>query len=405
MARGEKLLSATEVAKLKKPGSYSDGNGLILRISDTCSKNWKLRKTLNGKVVERGLGSFPEVSLALAREKAAEFRTLMVQGVDPRDEKRRRQTAEKAEADKMTFREVFEVWHKKNEQEWSNPKARAQVLARFHKYIPPNISQILISDLAVENIVNPLEKLWIAKPPTAKKLEANIQAALIWAWRNEKRETKLDVRKRDLGINASHYIEENHPELPYKHVSAFIRWLHTTHFASPNTRLLIEFSILTAVRPSEAAGAEWDEIDWEDRVWIVPRLRMKKRIEFQVPLSSRAFKIIEQLHAGTKNQAGLIFPGQRPKRPISETTVRKLLARFISEFDGHDSKITRHGFRAAFRTWAGEDAMFPREVAEMALAHQLKDKIERVYNRSNYLDQRRLLMQRWCDFICGNVDG
>jgi integrase len=152
----------------------------------------------------------------------------------------------------------------------------------------------------------------------------------------------------------------------------------------------LEFAILTAARSGEVFGALWEEFDLEARVWTVPAIRMKAGREHRVPLSARAVEILRQMEQN--RLSALVFPGTKPGRPLSVMALEMVLRRMKLDF-------TVHGFRSAFRDWAGERTHFPREVAEAALAHLVGDAVERAYRRGDALEKRRKLMDAWSNFL------
>jgi integrase len=392
--RGEKLLTATQVRNLKKPGKYSDGGGLYLVVSPSGARKWILRKVVDGRRRDFGLGSANEVPLAEVRETAAEYRRLIRLGNDPVAEKK------KAKDRHPTFREAAERVHQENAPTWKNAKHAAQWINTLKAYVFPDFGDTYVSQIDGPAVHAVLLKIWLEKPETARRVRQRIGTVLDWAHAKGFRPYPLDLRGLSRGLPKQPKGVKHHAAMPYEDVSAFIGDLREMVHISPSARLAMEFLILTAARTGEVRGAKWSEIDLETKVWTVPADRMKAGKAHMVPLCDRAVSILgeaEDLKRGAAVDK-LIFPGTTADRPLSNMTLAMILRR-----EGLDA--TPHGFRSSFRDWAAEKTYMPREVAEAALAHTVENKVEAAYRRTQYLDQRRELMEAWGQFCEAKITG
>lgn len=378
MARTLNRLSALEVRKLNKPGMHADGGGLYLNVSRTGSKSWIFRY----KRRDMGLGAYPAISVAVAREKAAKARETLAHGEDPIEVRRGGGSADKA----MSFTEAAEIFIKARE------KALAAVTAgkwrrRLDGHIPAAIGRLPVAAIEARHVLEILEPIWWDRNPTAAMVRNQIELILDWAKAKELRKGENPARWRGhlehlLTKRKQVHSTVHHPAMPYTGIPAFMAELRNDN--SIGARAL-EFQILTAVRPGEALGARWSEIQGD--VWTIPAGRMKKRKTHRVPLSRAALTLLADL----PRFSDYAFPGIGPKRPICITTLRKPAKRL-----GGD--VTAHGFRSAFRDWVAEATPFPSQLAEMALAHIAGDKTMQAYMRTDLFEKRRDLMNAWANF-------
>ena len=390
VSRSEKRLSAKAVSAFRDPGRYSDGGGLYLIVGENQRKRWVLRIQVDGRRRDFGLGSLGKVSLAGAREKATELRSQYVNGLDPAIERKK---SSQFRMSNPTFEEAARAFHAENRPTWKNSKHAAQVLATLATYAFPQIGQLSVREVTEAQVRSVLIAIWLEKPETARRLRQRISAVLDWARANGYRHTVLDLRARSLALPRQTKAVIHHPAMPYIEVPAFFAKLHSHQSSSFAVRLALEFVILTAARLGEVRGAVWSEVDLGASLWIVPAARMKATREHRVPLSDRAVEILQVMTGLKSNHSNLVFPGSKPGRPISDMAITMLYRRL--ELD-----VTTHGFRSTFRDWCAEQTSFSREVAEAALAHQVGNKVERAYARSDLLDKRRELMAAWAAF-CG----
>ena len=388
-------LSDRFVRSAKVPGYYGDGGGLWLQVSASGTKSWVFRFTLAGRAREMGLGPEHTVSLAQAREKARQQRSLVLDGIDPieaRNEGKR--TAVAAAARSVAFRVEAEAYIEAHRHGWKNAKHSEQWTNTLTTYAYPHIGSIAVCDIDTGMVMKCLQPIWTTKTETANRLRGRIEAVLDYATALKHRTGDNPARWRghlDNLLPAPSKVakSEHHAALPYARMAEFMATLRDDKTVSAAA---VEFIILTAVRTSEAINADWSEFDLQAGVWAVPKTRMKAGKEHRVPLSKPAFKVLERMAA--LQAKGYVFPGAKAGKPISNMAGLKLLDRIgFGEF-------TVHGFRSAFRDWAAEQTNFPREVAEMALAHTIRDEVEAAYRRGDLFDKRAKLMQAWADY-CG----
>lgn len=392
MARGINKLTALE-AKTTKPGRYGDGGGLYLVVAPTGARKWVFRFTHQSKVNEMGLGaaSANQVSLAEARERAEEARRNVARGENPIAA---RKAAAKLAAGKPTFGQCADALIADMESGWRNAKHRAQWRSTL-KHYASSLREKPVDTITTADVLSVLKPIWQTKPETATRVRGRIESVLDAARANGHIPDSTANPARWRGHLAKLLPSKNklravshHAAMPYDKVPAFVEQLRARKAAAA---LALEFIILTAARSGEVFGAVWSEIDTEAKVWTVPTSRMKARRVHRVPLSPRAIEILEEM--AKVRQSDFIFPGTRPKRPLSNMATEMLLRRMKA------GEVTTHGFRSSFRDWAGELTSFPREVAEAALAHAIGDETERAYRRGDALAKRRKLMEAWASYI------
>jgi integrase len=369
-----------------KPGKYSDGGNLYLIVSNSGARKWVLRFMERGKAREMGLGGAASVSLADAREKAANARRKIAQGLDPIQESRRAKTS------KPTFGKCADDFLAAKEGEWRNEKHRAQWRMTLDKYAAP-LRSLPVDEIDTETVLGVLQPLWQKVPETASRVRGRIETILDAARarghipRNEANPARWRGHLDKLLSRRQKLTRGHHAALPFAQVPEFIGRLRERESTAA---LAIEFTILTSARSGEVLGARWSEIDLAEKVWKVPANRMKAGREHRVPLSGRALKILKKLHTGQTDE--YVFPGQRPGNPLSNMAMEMQLRRMKVD------DATVHGFRSSFRDWCGEASTFPREVAEAALAHVSGDATERAYRRGDALEKRRKLMEAWANY-------
>lgn len=404
MARGRDKLSAAKVAKHTKPGYLLDGGGLYLQIAARMSraassapaagvtKSWtfRYRDRATGKLRELGMGPWPDVSLSVAREKAADLRGLLRDGKDPMAERTARKAAQRAEVAKaMTFDQAAEACIADKRAGWKNAKHGEQWTNTIATYASPVIGSLPVAAIDLALVRKVLDPIWTTKNETASRLRQRIESVLAWATVSGYRTGDNPARWRG---HLDHLLpkpskvqnREHHAALPYGEVADFLANLRNHHGAAA---LALEFTILTAARTGEVIHALWEEFDLEKGIWTVPASRMKAGKEHSVALSLRAVAIVKEL--GRVKTGPFVFPGGKEESPLSNMAMSAVLKRM----DRAD--ITVHGFRSTFRDWAGEQTSFARELIEHALAHQLRDKAEAAYARSTMVERRRELMLAW----------
>ncbi len=385
MASGKLTARKVETAK---PGRHGDGGGLYLIVGPNGSRRWAYRFTIRGKVSEIGLGGFPVVSLAEARETAADARKQVNAGINPAVAKR---AAEIEQAGGHTFGAVADALIASKSVEWRSEKHKAQWETSLATYCAP-LRDKPVSAIETADVLAVLTPLWKRAQETASHLRGRIETVLDAAKAKGLRSGENPAAWRG---HLSHLLprrqkltRSHHAAMAYADIPAFIANLRKRDGLAA---LALEFTILTAVRSGESLGARWDEIDLKNKVWIIPPHRMKAGKEHRVPLSARATALLQAL-AETKT-SDLVFPGHdrgkpQSKKPITNMAMQMTMRRMNIE------DATIHGFRSSFRDWCGNETPFPREVAEAALAHVVGG-VEGAYRRSDALEKRRALMEAW----------
>lgn len=403
MARTSKL-TALEIAKASAPSVLHDGGGLYLRVTSSGGKSWVFRFQIGGKRRDMGLGPYPEVSLAKAREKAAEHRAQRRAGSDPIEAKAAERRAERLTAAKgRSFREVAEEFIGRNETAWRNAKHRQQWRNTLESYVYPTIGDLAVSAVDTGLVVQILDPIWSTKPETASRVRGRIEVVLDAATVRGYRAGPNPAQwKGNLGhiLPARSKVRKvaHYAALPFAELPTLMTALHKRPGMAARA---LEFTILTAARTGETIGATWGEIDLAAKVWIVPAVRMKAGREHRVPLSDAAIAILEQVRPmaamadGNPNAAAPVFPGARRALPMSKMGMLMLLRRMKRD------DVTAHGFRSSFSDWAAERTAFAREVVEMALAHTIENRVEAAYRRGDLFEKRRQLMDAWGRF-CEN---
>jgi integrase len=393
-----------------------DGNGLTLEVRPTGAASWVLRVTVDGRRREMGLGPArgPEaVSLAEAREKAAEARRTARVGADPVEARRAAAPPPKpAPAPAaITFRAAAEGYIAAHSPSWRNPVHRAQWASTLAAHAYPTIGAMALPLIDTPHIEAILRPIWNTKPTTASRLRGRIEAVLDYAavqgWRlaapNPARwrgHMAMILPRPSKLRRVAH-----HPALPWTEAPAFVTALRQREGIAA---LALQFLILTAARTGEVIGMRWGEVDLAQGIWIVPGERMKAGREHRVPLSEPAVAVLRAV-AALRPDAGaqeIVF-ARRGGGALSNMAMAAVIKRMNEDSPGtprwRDEQageaITVHGFRSTFRDWGGEATAHPREVIEHALAHRLADRVEAAYQRSTLLAKRRALMADWAAFL------
>ena len=345
-----------------------------------------------------GLGSAELVTLAQARELAEAARKLARSGINPREARDRTRTEATAASSLNTFREVANAYIAAHAATWRNAKHAAQWASTLTTYAHPVMGDIGVAKIGTAEVTRVLEAIWRARPETASRLRGRIESVLDYATARAWRTGDNPARWRGhldqlLPSRAKLARVKHHAALPWAEVGTFMATLAEQ---SGMGALALRFTILTAARTSEVTGATWREVDLAAGVWTVPGVRMKAGQEHRVPLSAPALAIFRGLaEVGTTPEA-FIFPGAKPRAGLSNMAMTSVLRRMGR------ADVTVHGFRSTFRDWTAETTGFAHEVAEAALAHTLRDKVERAYRRGDLLDKRRALMAAWAEH-CGRA--
>lgn len=391
-SRARSKLSVRQVALLTEVGIYSDGGGLYLRVRPT-GRNWIFIGTLEGKRFELGLGIVLDVSLAKAREKADHIRALLVDGKDPRLE---RKVAKAGRNPENRFGAFAMQMIDDIEDGFKNPKHRQQWRNSLQTYAKP-LFDLPLAEVSTVHVLAVLQPIWLTKQETASRVRGRIERVLDAAKVKGLRSGENPARGRghlDLLLPKRSKVDvKHHAALPFKQIAAFMAELRKRPAIAARA---LEFTILTAARSGETRGMTWAELDLENKLWTVPSKRMKAGKTHEVPLSESALAIVKALKTRTVKPTDLVFKAPRGGA-FSDMAFGQLLKRM-----GY-SGITAHGFRSSLRDWAGDETSFAREEIEMSLAHTIASSTERAYRRGRAIEKRRELMAAWADYCDGKT--
>jgi integrase len=373
---------------------HGDGDGLYMQITRAGVRSWILRFQLDGRRRHMGLGPFPDVSLAEARQRARSAHQTLARGEDPitaRQQASALSASRRAAA--MTFGEASLAFVAAQESGWRNAKHRQQWASTLATYAGPVLGEMDVGMVDTAHVLRVLEPIWRRKHETASRLRGRIERVLDWAKVRGLRSGENPARWRG---HLQHMLPAvsktarvvHHPALPYAEAPKFAKTLRKQDGLAARA---LELAILTATRTGEVLGARWDEIDLEAKVWTIPSARTKTRREHRVPLSEPALRLLRELPRIDEH----VFPGWKRGRPLSNMAMLLLLRRM----DRTD--ITPHGFRSTFRDWCAESG-HDHQLAEMALGHVVGSAVERAYRRSDLFALRARLMADWAKFCDGN---
>lgn len=383
-----RVLTAVAVRQLTTPGRYSDGNGLYLVVDPSGARRWLLRIVVQGRRRDIGLGSAWLVPLATAREAAIEMRRLARIGGDPVAERRRRRAVA------TTFKVAARTVHAETVASWKNARHAASWLTTLETYAFPIIGDRPVDQIEPADILRVLSPIWLTKSETARRVRQRMHTVFDWARIAAGLRGSNPVDGVERGLPKQVDRGEHYAAMSYRDIPAFMAQLRQRSVGNPPL-LAFEFLILTASRTNEVLLASWDEIDFGGATWTIPAVRMKGNEMHIVPLSKRALTVLSQMKAGAGVQ-GLVFPGQRPGRPLSNMVFLMTLRRM-------GLAVTAHGFRSTFRDWAAEETDFPNFVVEKALAHAIENKVEAAYRRGDLIKKRRELMDAWSVYCAGDT--
>lgn len=395
MARNK--LTKSRVDSNLKPGIYGDGDGLYLRVTPSGTKNWSFIFIRSGKRREMGLGSYGRgtgtVTLVAARAKADEVRAILGRGGDPFNEMTERQ----ARREIPSFAEIAERFLSSKLISFRNDKHRAQWEATVGDGYCAKIRKLPVDKIGTDDVVAVLEPTWQTRHVTMSRIRGRIERVLDYAKVEGLRDGENPARwkghlEHRLPKPEQRLSRVHHAAMPWTGLPAFMKQLRATEGTAARA---LEIAILTAARAGEVTGATWGGIDMEAAVWTVPGERMKSGREHRVPLTDAALAVLRRMH--TNSTGNLVFPGRGGKRPMGDKAMARVMQSLkVGEF-------TVHGFRSAFRDWAGEATHHQREVIEAALAHVVGDAVERAYRRGDALEKRRSLMVDWEAFLAGGT--
>jgi len=390
MPKRAKEWTALECKKTTKPGSYAVGaiSGLQLVVKPSQAKSWVLRTMVGIKRRHIGLGPYPEVSLAEAREKARRMKKEIKAGVDPVETRRAaRFELIRSQNGRMTFREAARLCHEKVASESRNKKHQRQWLSSLEQHAFPKIGHMAVDDIDLPHVLAVLEPIWTTRTVTATRVRARMETVLNWSIVSGYRKGDNAARWKghlDTILPQPKKIRKvrHHRALPWRDIGAFMRDLRSRDGMAARA---LEFLILTAARSGEVRMATWDEVDFAARTWTVPGSRMKAGKEHAVPLPDAAVRLLEDLPRFEGSP--YVFTAARGG-PLSDMAISAVCRRM-----GVDA--VPHGFRSTFRDWAAESTNFPREVCEQALAHTLPSAVEAAYRRGDLFQKRQKLMEAW----------
>jgi integrase len=338
-----------------------------------------------------GLGGYPAVTLAQAREKARTARDSIDGGKDPILVRQQAKSALRAaQASAITFAEAARRFIDAKSDEWRNGKHRTQWENTLVTYAFPIMGKLLVQDVKQSHVLAVLEPIWKEKTETASRLRGRIESILDWATARHYRTGENPARWRG---HLDHILAKptkiarvkHHSALPVDDVAAFMIDLRKREGTAARA---LELAILTATRSGEVRGATWAEIDLNAATWTIPASRMKAGREHRVALSDPAVKLLRALPRF--EDTDLVFPGSKGKQ-LSDMTLTAVMRRMNVD-------AVPHGFRSTFRDWVSERTRYPHELAEMALAHTIGNKVEAAYRRGDMLEKRRQMMAAWAKY-------
>jgi integrase len=430
-------LTKKRIEKLITPGRFGDGRGLYLQVISPTNRSWLLRyehgKKIasshikrKGKLVpnpragqmvpnERwmGLGPEAEVSLELAREEARKARLMLRQGIDPIDQRKAQEAALAIQnVRSVTFQEATQQYFDVRNVKWKNDKHRAQFLATMKAYVFPHLGSFPVSKIDKTLVLRVLEQklkdekgrvigtFWQERTETAQRVRQRVEAVLNFAGVRGWREGENPARWRGhlsfalLSRTDMRKKVESHSALPYADIPAFMAELRKRE---SNSARALEFLILCASRTGEVIGAVWDEFDLENGLWTIPEGRMKAGREHRVPLTKDAIALLKKQQLRREKGNDFVFGGARSGYGLSNMALTQML-RGMGQ-----GGVTTHGFRSTFKDWVFDETNFPRELAEMSLAHKVGDDTELAYWRSDGLKKRASLMEAWASYCNGSA--
>ena len=381
-------LTDKTIRNLEAAGRHSDGDTLYFVIYPSGAKNWVQRLVIQGQRHDLGLGPYPAVSLALARKKSMENRTLVKSGVNP--------LAVKREAEALAKTPSFEALARRhiaeNSDSWRNAKHRAQWLSSLATYVFPSFGSIRVDEISRRDVIETLSPIWTSKPETARRVRQRVRAVMDRAVAME----YVDFNPAGDAINAAlakqRRVKNHHPALPYRDLPSALQAVRDSTASVP-VKLAFELLALTACRSGEVRGMVWEEVDLNGATWTIPGARIKAGKPHRVPLSQRAQAVLEEAR-GLSDGDHLVFPAPRTGGMVSDMAFTQMLRRLELGF-------VPHGLRSSFRDWAAEKTTARHDVMEAALAHSVGNATEAAYFRSDVFELRRALMDEWSRFLEG----
>lgn len=419
MPKKARELSALDIRRMTRGGgekaeTFAVGGvtGLHIQVLPSGSASWLLRILVGAKRREIGLGGYPDVTLAQARDKARDMREKVRLGIDPVEERR----AAKASLVSMqrrglTFAEAIDRYLEAKLEAFSNAKHKAQWRATLETYAKPELGKMLVADIQVQDVLRVLHPIWADRTETASRLRGRIEAVLSWATVSGHRTGDNPARwagnlKELLPAPAKVAKTDNQPALSLDDAPAWFTALQSREGFGARA---LEFAALTAARSGEVRGAQWSEIDPPRALWVIPAERMKMGREHRVPLSAAAVALLEALPR--LDGCDMVFPSSKGG-PLSDMTLSATMRRIHeaeieAERPGFLDRVSKrpavpHGLRSTFRDWVAERTTFPGDMAEVALAHRISNAVEAAYRRGDMIEKRRTMMDAWTAFLSGD---
>ena len=386
----QKLINS-QLNKINKVGRYSDGNNLYFVVGKKGNKNWTFIYTIKNKKREMGLGPYPGITLKTARLKRDRLKALIIQGIDPLQERDKQIEIERLQK-ASTFEHIARIYISEMECQWRNYKHKQQWKNTLETYVFPFIGKLPVSSISPINVKKVLIPIWMSKKETASRIRQRIEKIIYFAKAQGLFEgdnpASLKGNLEYILPKQGHH-PKHHPALEFSEISDFMSKLiiHKT-----NSSYALQFLILTASRTGEVIGAKWKEINLSKKVWVIPKERTKTSNQHRVPLNTVAIDILKIM---MKRSSGIyIFEGSLRGKTLSNMAMLMLVRKKFSEL-----KIVPHGFRSTFRDWAETRGRYSQRSMEYCLGHRLSNKTEAAYQRDDLLDQRRHILEDWCNYI------
>ncbi len=412
MPKVAKELSALELKRLSTQGMHFVGGcpGLLLQISATGSKSWILRSRIDGKRKHIGLGSYPAITLADARNAGRELLGKARDGVNPVEQRKvERSQRQSALAKNTNFKQCAELYLQRHSQAFTNKKHSKQWSSTLQTFVYPIIGSISVAELNKSHILKVLlqpiknragkaeGEFWNVRTETAKRVQARIKSIIDYAIVAEYRTGANPAAWTgylDTQLPSASKIKKvkHQPALPYPKVGDFIVKLRTNNSISAKA---LEFLILTGVRSGSVRMATWSEIDLENNVWVIPALHTKTKREHRVPLAPQAIRLLNSIPKFIDSD--YVFPSPRGKA-LCDMALSQLM-RGMAERGELSDKAVPHGFRSTFRDWAAEQTNYPDEIRKAASGHTVGDAVHAAYQRTDLLEKRRKLMNEWANYL------
>ena len=380
-----KRITNAEAKSITKPGLHRADDTLYLCVKPSGRRSWLQRVVISGRRHTLGLGPYPVVTLAEARDLALDNRRLIRKGGNPLTERRRTQMP--------TFRVATERTHKQFKPSWKNKQHATSWMQVVQKHAFPILADIPVDQITQQDVLNVLEPIWTTKPETARRVRQRIRSVLRYCQAHNFVQHNVADERIDGALAPMPKVKEHHAAIDYREVPEAFKVIGSRF--SP-ARLALRFLILTATRSNEVREATWNEIDFESSTWTIPKERMKGGKEHRVPITGPMNEVLEQARQ-LSDDSDLIFPSvSKPGHPMTPDNLMKVWRKMPMAKD-----TTVHGFRTSFRVWGAECTAVPREVLELALAHAVGNHVEQAYSRSDMLKKRVELMERWSEFVAG----